>query len=884
MVIKNKKKFIFFASLFFISIGFLFLFTKSALAWDPIESAASVAGWLIAQIVQVLGKVLILVIGLLIDVAQYNNFITSSAVSKGWIIIRDVCNMFFIAAILLIAFSTVLGSQRYSYKQTLGKLLVAAVLVNFSKFICGFFIDITQVLMLTFVNAFKDAAAGNFLQMLGMHKWLNLAGAHSGGYAAFTGTLFALILVIISLVVISIMMVILAFRIIIIWLLVVLSPLAFILDVFPGKMKSYSSMWWEKFTNQLIVGPIMAFFIWLSFSVASTSSIVNEETSDYSNSDVDGSTASVGEDNNLSEAASPSNFAKFVVSITMLVGSLMIAQQLGVAGGKLAGQAVGKMQSYATGKAGILKKVKTKATGVAKGVAGAGGRVIGGTAGLARNFAGKNIGKVVSSVGNKIDPKGNVKNLTQKGSAWVKARSDASKNRLAQGKGNILDHAVNDAAQGYAAHGNKERSAGQVEQIKRVEDAKKRMAGKSKKQLTVMNMTGTVVERQASGVMMAESGQLKGKGPENKRIIENTQRAMKWNKPMGNSFNNHIKKNSNAGLVVDTQYNGLENDADVKKLLNDIKEGKVDAGRMVQGSDIGDLDKLNKGFTKIGENFGETVMRSLDGKQLEGLRSTIGEERTDKLYEGYDPNDPKNRNDTERKKYVQATGRVDKLDNMDQFIEKNKSLVRDNISSESFSSSDVVENLMKHFGDKDIGAMTSDSKDKTAILNSVKELMRTYNTRGEIDTPNAKMARETYVKLNKGKDMGATYAGTEGTGTENERKKKEIQSKIGKNISDNDIKPKDLESLDVEALTDNPEIGRAILKKDFGKVKEYISGMTDAVQKALGEELNKMEQNIGSKYSVEEVQHATVLLDSFGNIGSKMSPQARKERIEKERQ
>jgi len=55
------------------------------------------------------------------------------------------------------------------------------------------------------------------------------------------------------------MLVILAFRIVMIWLLVVLSPLVFLLNVFPGKMKSYSNMWWEKFANQLIVGPVMAF-------------------------------------------------------------------------------------------------------------------------------------------------------------------------------------------------------------------------------------------------------------------------------------------------------------------------------------------------------------------------------------------------------------------------------------------------------------------------------------------------------------------------------------------------------------------------------------------------------------------------------------------------
>jgi len=338
------------------------LIAEPALA-DVGSFVASVFGWLIMQIVSTLGKILTWVIGLLIQIAQYNGFITAPAVSKGWTIMRDVCNMFFIAALLLIAFGTVLKIEKYSYKRTLGGLLIAAVLINFSKFICGFFIDIAQILMLTFVNAFKDAGAGNFLQMLGMDKWLNFSGAQSAaGGSALTGALFALILVVISLIVISIMMVILAFRIVIIWLLVVLSPLVFVLNIFPGKMKSYSNMWWQKFTSQLIVGPVMAFFIWLSFAVVNESSIV-PETSVYSSGGFTTEGTVNLSDTSVSEAANPSNFAKFVVSIAMLVGSLLIAQQLGVVGGKLAGKAVGKMQAFASG---VVSKPFKAAKKVAK--------------------------------------------------------------------------------------------------------------------------------------------------------------------------------------------------------------------------------------------------------------------------------------------------------------------------------------------------------------------------------------------------------------------------------------------------------------------------------------------------------------------------------------
>src|SRR6056297_1863645 len=216
-------------------------------------------GWLITLLVKVF-----------VAVAQYNQFIASAAVSKGWIIIRDVFNMFFVIALLIIAFSTVLGIQKYHYKQILLSLLIAAVLVNFSKLICGIFIDVSQVLMLTFVRAFKDVAGGNLIEMMGLRGLLSLksgAATEVGAIEILGATLLALIMATISVVVIGVMVMILIFRIVWLWFLVVLSPLAFVASVFPGQTKGYASQWWRNFTKEIIIGPVLAFCLWLSFAV-----------------------------------------------------------------------------------------------------------------------------------------------------------------------------------------------------------------------------------------------------------------------------------------------------------------------------------------------------------------------------------------------------------------------------------------------------------------------------------------------------------------------------------------------------------------------------------------------------------------------------------------
>ena len=115
----------------------------AALLFVPgFASAATVGSFFagaIATVLQVfiwlLGKVLVLIIYLVVWVAQYNEFVTSPAVSVGWGVVRDICNMFFIVFLLIIAFSTILNIQSFEFKHNLPKLLLIAVLINFSKLI-----------------------------------------------------------------------------------------------------------------------------------------------------------------------------------------------------------------------------------------------------------------------------------------------------------------------------------------------------------------------------------------------------------------------------------------------------------------------------------------------------------------------------------------------------------------------------------------------------------------------------------------------------------------------------------------------------------------------------------------------------------------------------
>ena len=126
------------------------------------------------------GIILIFLFQILISLAQYNSFISSPAVTTGWVIVRDICNMFFILILLVIAFATILRLEGYNWKKDLPRLLIYAVLINFSRTICGLIIDFSQVIMLTFVNAFAQNGANNLTYIFQVDKYSSLNNVASG--------------------------------------------------------------------------------------------------------------------------------------------------------------------------------------------------------------------------------------------------------------------------------------------------------------------------------------------------------------------------------------------------------------------------------------------------------------------------------------------------------------------------------------------------------------------------------------------------------------------------------------------------------------------------------------------------------------------------------
>lgn len=217
--------------------------------------------WLIAVVIQVM-----------VEVASWQLFINEPAVIAGWTIARDLVNVGFIAVLLYIAFGTVISYQKVNWQKDLIKLITAVVLVNFSRMIVGILIDVSQVIMLTFVNGFRNIAGGNITGNLGLDWYLSSASSFTSDPDKAAGSFIRLSIgVVMGVLLLSILAMLTAWlllRIVKLWILTVMAPFYFLADFFPF-LKRFHSYWEKEFTDQLVAGPFMAFGIWFAMSVIS---------------------------------------------------------------------------------------------------------------------------------------------------------------------------------------------------------------------------------------------------------------------------------------------------------------------------------------------------------------------------------------------------------------------------------------------------------------------------------------------------------------------------------------------------------------------------------------------------------------------------------------
>jgi hypothetical protein len=192
----------------------------------------------------------------------------SNPTLDAWSAMRSIANVAFVIVFLIIIFSqiTSVGITNYGIKKLLPRLIIAAILVNISYYICQIAVDISNILgysLQSFLAGLAPNAANPGLGAgLGSgHDWTSIAGgiiAVGAGVAIAWASLAVLIPALLAAIVALIMILfILTARQALIILLIVISPLAFVAFLLPNT-SDWFKKWQKAFTAMLMLFPIVA--------------------------------------------------------------------------------------------------------------------------------------------------------------------------------------------------------------------------------------------------------------------------------------------------------------------------------------------------------------------------------------------------------------------------------------------------------------------------------------------------------------------------------------------------------------------------------------------------------------------------------------------------
>jgi hypothetical protein len=179
-----------------------------------------------------------------------------------WKFVRDIINVFFILALLFIAFAFIFQIDGYSDKKVILKLIYAALLVNFSFPIARVIIDFANIPMYFFIQMILGDGQNASMVLSSSLSASNLEAIILP--AKDSSDVTNILLAIVFLFIFNITILVLAFqfliRVVALVILVIFSPIGFVASGIPG-MKSYGKKWWSNFMNYVLFGPIAMFML-----------------------------------------------------------------------------------------------------------------------------------------------------------------------------------------------------------------------------------------------------------------------------------------------------------------------------------------------------------------------------------------------------------------------------------------------------------------------------------------------------------------------------------------------------------------------------------------------------------------------------------------------
>ena len=252
---------------------------------DLLEFAIFTPAWYLASIT---GQFLDFFVEYSISSQTYSQ--GSDFVHRGWALVRDIVNIFFIFILLYIAIGTILNLSQVNTKKMLVRVIIIALLINFSLFFTKIVIDASNILARAFIGSiditvvnengqpvessttqFSAAIVSQFdAQKLLDEEEGSVYYNYAQENAEAAGTLRivmllsgAAILLVMCWTFLTTAFLFLS-RVITLWLVMITAPIAFISIVLPFNIpKLGHKEWTKKLFESAFMAPIFLFFMYL---------------------------------------------------------------------------------------------------------------------------------------------------------------------------------------------------------------------------------------------------------------------------------------------------------------------------------------------------------------------------------------------------------------------------------------------------------------------------------------------------------------------------------------------------------------------------------------------------------------------------------------------
>lgn len=220
----------------------------------------------------------------------------TNGINVGWTLFRDLSNIVIIGLFTFIAISIILGLKEYGAKKLVARVLIIAVLINFSLLFTKLIVDASNFTAYQFYNAAqingndahtgvldtstytqfsKTGIAGQFLSYMGItgiqSTFTSLkdgADTTQNGWVVLLHGLFSGALLCAAALVLLYGSLLLVTRAIMIIVLMLTASIAFATHLVPAFDKRGWSLWWKSLINVAIFAPVLMLFLWITLTLA----------------------------------------------------------------------------------------------------------------------------------------------------------------------------------------------------------------------------------------------------------------------------------------------------------------------------------------------------------------------------------------------------------------------------------------------------------------------------------------------------------------------------------------------------------------------------------------------------------------------------------------